>query len=259
MSSYDWTHYAFGDDLVKDRYQQFYDNWEVLIQNDQELAQFSKEVGEIKDTVVPDNYMELWNKINLPIQVQKANNYRLTEEHALKCFEGLHKRAFYLVKVAKFFNAKNILEVGTSQGWQYFSFAEYAKGVKGHVWSCDIRDVRHQESIEKYDNNTTFHYGRSETLKDIVGDNKIDMFYIDGAHDKLSVLRDVYNLQDVQADECVWVFDDFDHRFGCFDDIEKLCTYYNRCKVYNVGEAASGNPSHQAIIFGKIDIRTDNR
>jgi len=236
---------------MKSFYQDYYNKWEVIKGEDELLKNFSSTVGEIENLVVPTNYMDLWRQINLPIQKLKAKNHGLSAEKARKCFGQLHKRAYFLTRVANFFNVKNILEVGTAEGWQFFSFAEYAKEVDGHVWSCDLRDVRHKESSEKY-NNTTFHMGDSKSLKDVVGNEKIDLFYIDGSHDKGSVLRDVLNLRELQSDDCIWVFDDYDFRFGCFQDIKFICDQAENYKVYSVGETASGRPNHQVIVFEQI-------
>lgn len=236
---------------MKDFYQKFYKEWEQIKDVDGTLKQFSLEVGEIKDVSVPENYLKLWKQINLPIQKNKAKTHGLSEERSVACFSTLHKRAFFLTRVAKFFNAKNIVEVGTAEGWQFFSFAEYAKEVSGHVWSCDLRDVRHKESVSQYEN-TTFHLGDSKSLRQLIGDQKIDLFYIDGAHDKGSVLKDVINLRELQSEKCIWIFDDFDFRFGCFDDIKFLCSKADKHKVYSVGETASGQPTHQVIIFENL-------
>lgn len=203
------------------------------------------------DTVdVPKKFLNIYDDVSLNVQLRKARNYNLTPEFAKKCIEQLQKRPYYLVSLAKMFNAKNILEVGTAQGLQFFSFAEYARDVGGHVWSCDIQDVRNKKYSLAYADCTTFCLGDSEKLAKQI-DQKIDMFYIDGAHDYGSVIRDVANLRDLQSDNPIWIFDDFDERFGCYEDIKRLTSKYSSMK-YRVGNTTSGNPSHQAIIFEKI-------
>ena len=86
--------------------------------------------------------------------------------------------------------------------------------------------------------------------QDKVGD--IGLFYIDASHDKGAVIQDVLNLKDFQSDNPIWIFDDFDTRFGCFYDIERICQIKQNYKVYSVGKTASGNPTHQVIVFGKM-------
>ena len=141
--------------------------------------------------------------------------------------------------------------MGTAEGLQFFSFAEYASNNGGHVWSCDIVDKRNKEYTNKYEDVTTFCLGDSAAIASQVTE-KIDLFYIDASHETGAVLRDVMNLVNLQSENPVWVFDDFDERFGCFSDIQKLCKVSGKFKIYRVGNAASGNPNHQAIIFGRI-------
>ncbi len=101
---------------------------------------------------------------------------------------------------------------------------------------------------------TTFCLGDSKVLsKQLKEDNiKIDLFYIDGDHRRGAVLRDVLNLREHQSDKCVWIFDDYDTRFGCFQDINMLRQRNENFQIYRVGDAASGNPNHQVIICGKL-------
>jgi predicted O-methyltransferase YrrM len=84
-------------------------------------------------------------------------------------------------------NAKNIVEVGTAQGWQFYTFAQYVAEKSGHVWSCDIRDVRAKDYAEMYEHVSTFCLGTSvqlsETLQKL--DQTIDLFYIDGCRESL--------------------------------------------------------------------------
>ena len=229
-------------------------NWEILMQKDEALSSLFHEVGRIADLSVPKEYKKIWNDINLPIQVQKGRNHNLKKEHLDACLEGLNKRAYYLVRIAEHIGAKNILEVGTAQGWQYFSFAEYAAKNSGHVWSCDIKDVRNKEYVEKYKDHNTFVLGTSKELAQSLGapGEKIDLFYIDGSHQAKAVLNDILNLKHLQSGRCAWVFDDFDVRFGCFREIQMLRKINNRYKIYRVGDAASGNPNHQVVVLGKV-------
>ena len=229
-------------------------NWEILMSKEDILSNLYNSIGKISDLVVPSKYTQIWNDINLPIQQKKAATYNLDKEYAQVCFEGLQKRSYYLTLIAKFTGAKNIAEVGTAQGWQCYSFANHAFETGGHVWSCDIIDVRNKEYAKKYDKTVTFVHGTSEAMARQIDKqgSKIDMFYIDGSHQAKAVLTDIKNLRKLQSENCVWVFDDFDTRFGCFREIQMLRNANNRYKIYRVGDAASGKPNHQVVIFGKL-------
>jgi SAM-dependent methyltransferase len=229
-------------------------NWEILMQKDEVLSNLFAEVGRISDLSVPAEYKQIWNDINLPIQMQKGKNYNLDKEYLDECLDKLHKRAYYLVSIANFIGAKNILEVGTAQGWQYYSFVKHAKENDGHVWSCDIKDVRDSKYVEDCVENNTFVLGTSKELAQTLNKSgeKIDLFYVDGSHQAKAVLNDILNLKHLQSDNCAWVFDDFDLRFGCYREIHMLRKLNNRYKIYRVGDAASGNPNHQVVVFGKL-------
>tara|TARA_Y100001963_G_scaffold159274_1_gene262230 strand:+ start:309 stop:992 length:684 start_codon:yes stop_codon:yes gene_type:complete len=221
--------------------------------DDEKTKKLVGRVGEISTLDVPEDYKRLWEDINYGVQLDKANRHGLSEADRLSCFEALIKRPYYLVNIAREFGAKNIVEVGTAQGLQFYSFAKYVSSNDGHVWSCDLRDVRNKEYAETYSDVTTFVPGTSLDLANSLPENqKIDMFYIDADHRIGAVARDVANLRRYQHDDTVWVFDDFDVRFGCYRDIMMLCKMNKRFKVYRVGDAASGNPNHQVVIFGKL-------
>ena len=114
-------------------------------------------------------------------------------------------------------------------------------------------DIRNKNLINEYNHVTTFCPGTSAELSRSIPDGTlIDMFYIDADHRRGAVISDVTNLRRFQNDNTIWVFDDFDVRFGCFEDIKMLCKINKRFCVYRVGDAASGNPNHQVVIYGKI-------
>ena len=188
------------------------------------------------------------------VQINKSRAHGLSKKQAFECFGSLVKRPYFLCRLAEQLMCKNFAEVGTAQGLQFFSFAEYNKNKVGHVWSCDICDVRNFDYQEKYKENTSFCLGDSKMLAtQILEENKkIDFFYIDGSHQTGAILRDVENLRKIQSEQPVWVFDDFDERFGCYEDIKNLCFKNTDFAVYRVGNAASGNPNHQVVILGKL-------
>tara|TARA_Y100000592_G_C5478865_1_gene324102 strand:- start:1232 stop:2473 length:1242 start_codon:yes stop_codon:yes gene_type:complete len=230
-------------------------NWEIVLQKNEFLAKTYDKIGKIKELTVPQNYKQIWDDINLSIQIQKTKNYKLTDDDAKDCLDILPKRGFYLTSLAEAAECKKIVEMGTAEGWQFYTFAESVGKKGGHVWSADIRDVRNKRYIEKYKNETTFVNGTSKELASFLRDNKIqdiDMFYIDASHDKGAVIADIINLKEFQSHNPIWVLDDYDKRFGCFYDIERICKMKKNYRVHNVGKTASGNPTHQVVIFGRM-------
>ena len=205
----------------------------------------------IEDTEVPDRYKQIWSDVSRPTQVKKAKKHRLTEDQTQECFEQLCRRPHYLASLAEYVGAINIVEVGTAQGLQTFSFAEYVRKQKrGKVWTCDILDVRNKEYIEQYKEEVHFCLGTSKELGNFLkeGGIEVGLFYIDGAHGYGDVIKDIFNLREVQSENAVWVFDDYDERFGCFKDISKLIENKEEKKIYRVGNTASGNPNHQVMV-----------
>ncbi|MAH43386.1 hypothetical protein CL614_06770 [archaeon] len=230
-------------------------NFEMCFQKDSDLTELFETHGSVKTIDVPEEYIEIWNDINLPIQNAKLDNSGIISDKIRKeILDGLHRRAYYLTRVANQFKCKNIAEVGTAEGWQFYTFCKYArdKDIDGSVFSCDPRDVRNKKyaSLYKNDEKVVFVNGTSENMS--LDCRDIDMFYIDGLHDEGSIFLDITNLEKSQKEDdvCVWVFDDFDERFGCFKDILSL-SQSSRCfKVYNVGQTGSGKPSHQVLLKG---------
>tara|TARA_R110000851_G_scaffold2600_4_gene10576 strand:+ start:4642 stop:5886 length:1245 start_codon:yes stop_codon:yes gene_type:complete len=229
-------------------------NYEILMKKDSKAVSLHEKVGDVTDLSVPDEYQKIWNDINLPIQTNKGRTHNIQGKELDECLNKLSKRAYYLVSIAEHFGAKNIVEVGTAQGWQFYSFAHYAQKNGGKVYSCDIKDVRNEQYKSKYLDSAVFSLGDSKSLANKLkeANTKIDMFYIDGSHQAKAILMDILNLRDYQSENCVWVFDDYDVRFGCYKEIGMLQQLNNNFKVYRVGDAASGNPNHQVMIAGKL-------
>ena len=208
----------------------------------------------LEELETPEKFKELWENINLPIQKNKAAHYNLPEDEKAIILDKLSKRGYFLTTIAEFFGAKNILEVGTAEGWQFFSFAEYCNNNDGKIWSCDIDDRCNKTYEEEYKDVATFVLGDSKNLADFLNsqDIKIDLFYIDGSHEKNAVLRDITNLKSVQNEKFtpIWIFDDYDDRFGCYYDIATVLKASPSYFVYSPGKTASGNPTHQAVLRG---------
>ena len=231
-------------------------NFELCFQKDEKLAKINSEYGDIRTIEVPENYQKIWNDINLKIQTGKLDRAGITNDsERQEILSGLMRRAFYLSRIAEAHNVKNIAEVGTAEGWQFYSFCEYASTVGGKVFTCDPRDVRNADYIKKFEHEKNIGKFINATSAEMsVIANDIDMFYIDGLHDKGTVITDIMNLMKSQSitQPPVWVLDDFDVRFGCFEDIAQVCTMSRKFKVWKVGKTASGYDSHQAMFVGRV-------
>tara|TARA_R110000824_G_scaffold84170_3_gene210107 strand:- start:1036 stop:1746 length:711 start_codon:yes stop_codon:yes gene_type:complete len=234
-----------------------WEEYKNYLNDDEKTRRLHALTGDIDTIKPPPEYARIWKDVSFEVQRRKAQRHGLNQSEMVECLVGLQKRPYYLVHMAKQFGVKNIVEVGTAQGLQFYSFAKYIKDTQngGQVWSCDIEDCRDNEWYkEEYSAEAIYCSGTSATL----GENlrtqgiEVDLFYIDADHRRNAVLQDVANLRHLQTDESLWVFDDFDLRFGCYHDIIQLCKKSGCFKIYRVGDAASGNPNHQVIIFGKL-------
>jgi len=229
-------------------------NFEMIFRKDKELVDLFEKFGTLDTVHVPKEYEKIWNDVNLEIQQKKLDENMIFEQgERQKILDKLMKRAYYLTCLASIYSCKNIAEVGTAQGWQYYSFCEYARSVSGKVSSCDPRDVRNEECKDLYEEKEKIGSYYKMTSKEMASNLKdVDMFYIDGLHDENDVFDDVSNLISCQSASPIWVFDDFDTRFGCFKDIALLCQASRCFKVIDIGKVASGNESHQAIVKTKF-------
>jgi len=231
-------------------------NFEYVFTKSQELTNLYKNYGAIEDIEVPEDYQELWNDINLPIQNKKLDTANIVSNKMRReILSNLMKRGFYLTRIAESFDRNRIVEVGTAEGWQFYNFCKYVSdgdSEKGFVMSCDPRDVRSRKYVEIYECDDRFNYFQETSSELASRASNVDLFYIDGLHDEGTVLRDVINLESTQCQSTkpVWILDDFDERFGCAKDIFTLCQLSRMFKVYEVGKTASGHPSHQALIAG---------
>lgn len=229
-------------------------NFEYVFRKSENLSEIWKKYGNIETLDLPGDYEKLWDDINLSTQERKLDTAKINSRKIrTSILSNLKKRAFYLTRFAESFNCESIAEVGTAEGWQFYTFckhiSENTEG--GKVFTCDPRDVRNTEYIKKYESDN-FKYFQSTSLEMSEEIGKVDMFYIDGLHDSGTVIRDVLNFEKNQKLDKVpvWIFDDFDERFGCAQDILTLCQSSKCYKVYRVGKTASGFESHQALVLG---------
>jgi predicted O-methyltransferase YrrM len=196
---------------------------------------------------------ELWNLISLNTQREKLKNFQL-QQHEDEIFKMLQTRPKLLVYLAKQLVNKDDItfcEIGTAQGMQSLIFANCFP--KSTVYTCDVVDHRHFDftQIQKYEN-IKFILGESNILsKVLVKDNKlIDFIWVDGAHDQYSVVKDMIRLIKNTTDETIWVFDDFDTRFGCYKDLEMISELFREKCTVSLGYTASGQPNTIMIAKG---------
>ena len=204
---------------------------------------------------VGEPYQKIWEDVYLPSQQKKAAECNISEEQRKSAFNGLSKRGRFLCDLYSFFECKNIAEVGTAEGFQFFTFCNYLKenDINGKVYTCDIRDVRNSDYKDNFDNIGSFVSGTSTEMsnKILEDDQKIDLFWIDGSHQSGAVLFDVIRLAKTQSKNAVWVFDDFDERFGIHNEIGFLSNF-SESYSFSLGCTASGNPNTMMILAGTI-------
>ena len=205
------------------------------------------------DEQIEEPYSKLWNEIYKPSQEKKSRENALTQQQKLEAYNGLSKRGKFLCQIYDFFDCKNIAEVGTAEGYQFFTFCDHLKrnAQDAKVYTCDIRDVRNKDYIGKYENIENFVLGTSKEMAEkIIDDQKsIDLFWIDGAHDTTAVLHDVIRLAKTQSRNPVWVFDDFNERFGIYQELQYLLKF-GKSHSLSLGPTASGKPNDMLIVTG---------
>jgi len=201
------------------------------------------------------NHENIWKTAYLPSQERKSLQFNLSEDLKSKAFSTLINRGRLILDLFKYFDCKNFCEVGTAEGYQSYLIADYLKSekIQGKSYSCDIRDVRNEKLKEEFQQQTCFVSGTSKEVSEkIIEDkNKIDLFWIDGDHRSGAVLKDLIRLAKVQAENCVWVFDDFDQRFGIYNELNFISTLGKSYKV-PMGITASNNPNTILIVQGVI-------
>ena len=82
--------------------------------------------------------------------------------------------------------------------------------------------------------------------------NKIDLFWIDGSHDSGAVLQDVIRLARVQSDNCIWIFDDFNDRFGCYNELDYLSKFFSNAYKFDLGITGKKKKNSILIIQGSL-------
>lgn len=167
-----------------------------------------------------------------------------------KIIEQLKVRPALLVHIANFMrdqgvSVKNFVEVGTAQGMQSACFAGCFSDA--HVYTCDIKDDR-SENIKNIDNIHFYKTNSLEMVNLLPDDVKFDFCWVDGSHDAYDVIEDYLSLSKRSHKETVWVFDDFDQRFGCFNDIQILARHFKESYVIDLGLTASCYPNRIAIM-----------
>lgn len=208
-----------------------------------------------EDKTIEPEFIEIWERAYKPSQDRKILENNIPEQIKLKAFNGLSKRGKFLCQIYDFFDCKNIAEVGTAEGFQFFTFCDHLSRNKldHKVYSCDIRDVRSPIYTNKYGEIENFVFGTSKEMAEkIVQDNqKIDLFWIDGGHHTSAVLNDVIRLAKTQSSNCMWIFDDFNERFGLYQEL-KFLSGFSDSHTLSLGPTASGKPNNMMLLRGPI-------
>lgn len=208
-----------------------------------------------EEVKVEEPYHNVWKEVYLPSQEKKSIENKLSEDIKRRAFNGLSKRGKFLCDIYDYFECNNVAEVGTAEGFQLYTFCNHLKlkDKKCKVYSCDIRDARNKDYVGKFKEFEDFTLGTSKEMSEkiVKDDQKIDLFWIDGAHHTSSVINDVIRLSKTQSKNCIWLFDDFDERFGIYQELHYLSTF-NEAHSLTLGPTASGKPNNMMLLKGMI-------
>lgn len=191
---------------------------------EQFLEEYYKSETHLLDSELLSEVEAVFNSINLGKQRRKLLSKGLSEDHVEATIEKDRNRFVLLVSLANHYSLKNIFEVGTADGCQSFSFVKYLEHTEGgHIWTCDIADTINKQFYTSPDvsQRCTFINGDSSTASSVIG-REIDLFFIDGDHRRGAVVKDIASLKKHQSNNCIWVFDDYDTRFGCYAELWRL-------------------------------------
>ena len=116
----------------------------------------------------------------------------------------------------------NVLELGVNDGVSTTLFAYYAKSVTG----VDIHKSQKLENNLNLYNNIIFKNGDIELIVPELMDNYFDFAYIDAAHDRFSVLRDIkLVLPKLKTNGIIcghdYIDKDEDHVYGAVNEVFK--------------------------------------
>lgn len=205
---------------------------------------------------INNDHKAIWEKSYLPSQEKKAKEFNLDENTKKLAFNTLIDRGRLIKEIYEFFNCKDFCEIGTAEGYQHFIMADVISKIpnsKSISYSCDIRDVREKSLSKKYDAQTEFVLGTSKELAELITEKstKLDLIWVDGDHRSGAVLKDLIRLARVQSKNCIWVFDDFNDRFGSYNELQFIASL-GKSITLNMGITASGKPNTVLIVQGVI-------
>ena len=220
------------------------------------LEKFLKDYYESEDHLLDDTLLKemvtVFDDINLEKQRKKLSS-RMSLSKMEETINQDRNRFILLVSLANHYNLKNVFEVGTADGCQSFSFVKYFQYVgEGHIWTCDIEDTINKDfyNKERTRQKCTFIKSDSSIATNSVNE-KIDLFFIDGDHRQGAVVSDIKNLKKHQSDDCIWVFDDYDERFGCYEELYYLENNHSFSRFERLKLKISEN-NHVLIMKGKF-------
>jgi len=185
----------------------------------------------------------IYDDMSLDIQIAKMDKHRVQQDARDKIIKQLKVRPKILASIAKLSGVNSVVEVGTAQGMQSVVFSELF-GCK--VYTCDIVDVRDKRAKSDL---ISFTLGNSVSMSREI-QIPFDLAWIDGAHDHYSVVSDFAALRKKANANTIWVFDDFDHRFGCFYDISSIAATANESYVIDLGLTGSGQTNRIMVCKG---------
>jgi len=216
------------------------------------LEDYYKSENHLLDDTLLTEVSFIFDEINLEKQRKKLSS-SMSPSEVDKTIEQDRNRFILLVSLANHYNLKNVFEVGTADGCQTFSFVKYFQHINaGHIWTCDIENMINKSfyNREEVKQKCTFIKSDSSIATNSVSE-KVDLFFIDGDHRRGAVVSDIKNLKKHQSDNCIWIFDDYDKRFGCYEEIY----YLENNEKFNKFERAKlriSENNHVLIMKGKF-------
>lgn len=196
---------------------------------------------------------EVWMSVSDKVQRNKLTQNGISDPSERdRIIEQLKIRPALLVHIADCIKREtghlaSIAEVGTAQGLQSILFAKSFPDTT--VFTCDVKDDR-DASFSNFQNLWFVNGDSKQMSKVLAGKEKVDLCWIDGAHDHYSVVSDFAALVLRTHSETIWAFDDYDKRFGCFHDINVLVQHFREHIVIELGLTASGNPNRIVLARG---------
>lgn len=120
------------------------------------------------------------------------------------------KRARLLLRLAKYFKPQNVLEIGTSLGLATSALALGNPAAKiTSLEGCHNTSAQAKSQLEQRGiSNVKIEIGEFDATLSQLSDQKFDLCYFDGNHQKDATLRYFDQLLPTASNDSVWIFDD---------------------------------------------------